>query len=157
MSFASNTSTFWLLSVSSRLKSYINLFANILQSPRSPELSKLALDLFNTTVNSIPSERAFSTMNFLQSKIRNRLGIEVMDKLCFIYINTRSLRAAAQTEDEKAIVEADIEDELLNLEDEIIQQEKPDFEDVVVDEELEAIPMPVDAQIELGLDIAGCS
>ncbi|KAI1002522.1 hypothetical protein K3495_g5677 [Podosphaera aphanis] len=61
----------------------------------APHLSQLALELFHTTANSVALERAFSTMNLLLSKLRNRISVETMDKLCFIYINVRSLRQSS--------------------------------------------------------------
>jgi hypothetical protein len=69
----------------------------------------------------VPSERAFSTMNLLQNKLRSRLDMEVMDKLCFIYINSRSLqRARGQLKGTKQKdYEEFVNDILLNLEDEV--------------------------------------
>ncbi len=76
---------------------YLLLFYRI-HARTTAELSKLALDLLNTATNSVPSERAFSAINFLKSKARNRLRIEAIDKRYFIYINTRSLRVIAEGE-----------------------------------------------------------
>ena len=59
----------------------------------------LALELFNCTANSVACERAFSTMNFLHTKLRNRMTITTTDKLLFIYINSRSLRKAGSLMD----------------------------------------------------------
>jgi len=41
--------------------------------------------------NSVPSERAFSLMNYIHSKIRNRLSVERADKLQYIFMNSRTL------------------------------------------------------------------
>jgi hypothetical protein len=57
-----------------------------------PELAPFAEKLMITYVNSVPSERAWSAMNYIHSKSRNRLSLEAVDKLLFIYINTQSLR-----------------------------------------------------------------
>ncbi|RKF82589.1 hypothetical protein GcM1_170012 [Golovinomyces cichoracearum] len=57
-----------------------------------PELSKLSITLLTTTANSVASERSFSIMNLLQNRLRSRMGVETMDRLCCIYINCRSLR-----------------------------------------------------------------
>jgi hypothetical protein len=59
-------------------------------------MSSLALSLFakrllNTIGNSVPSERAFSTMNYTHSKIRNRLTPERANKLQYIHMNSRVL------------------------------------------------------------------
>ncbi|RKF81884.1 hypothetical protein GcM3_030035, partial [Golovinomyces cichoracearum] len=75
-----------------RFTEAIKPFWNI-SRPSAHALSTIALELYATTANSVPSERAFSTMNLLQSKLRNRLSTEKMNMLCFIYTNSRSLRA----------------------------------------------------------------
>jgi hypothetical protein len=94
----------------------------MIQRDLAPALAKLALQLLNITANSVASERAFSTMNFLQSKLRNRLTIETMDKLCFIYINQRSLRGVRGKID-KELEDQLVTDMLLNLEDNIVQMD----------------------------------
>ena len=57
----------------------------------SPEIAELALRLFETPANSVPCERAFSTMNLTHTKYRNRLTVERTHKLCFVHINRRIL------------------------------------------------------------------
>ncbi|RKF55284.1 hypothetical protein GcC1_204035 [Golovinomyces cichoracearum] len=57
-----------------------------------PELSKLAITLLTTTANSVASERSLSIMNLLQNRLRSRMGVETMDRLCYIYINCRSIQ-----------------------------------------------------------------
>ncbi|KAI0998220.1 hypothetical protein K3495_g9976 [Podosphaera aphanis] len=64
----------------------------------APHLSQLALELLHTPANSVASERVFSTKNLLHSKLRNRISGETKDKLCFIYINVRSLRQSSDWE-----------------------------------------------------------
>jgi hypothetical protein len=67
----------------------------------------------DTTANSVASKRAFSVMNLLYTKSRNRLSVKALDKLSFIYINTRALRS-----DQKIILDKDdIEEDMLDLED----------------------------------------
>ena len=62
-------------------------------------------------------------MGFLQSKQRSRLLIDKMDKLCFIYINTRSLNAAkTQGQKIKVDINKEIAEELAN-EDLLLNQE----------------------------------
>jgi hypothetical protein len=51
-----------------------------------PELSSFANRLMNTCANSVPSERAWSTINYIHSKTRNQLSVKRVDKLQFIYI-----------------------------------------------------------------------
>ena len=47
----------------------------------------LSVQVFEAITNSIVSERAFSAMNLIYTKLRNRLGNEKADKLIYIYIN----------------------------------------------------------------------
>jgi hypothetical protein len=47
--------------------------------------------LFEIPANSVPSERAFSTMNLTHTSYRNRLTVENVDKICYIHINRRIL------------------------------------------------------------------
>ena len=58
----------------------------------SPDLASFADKLMNTCANSVTSERAWSTMNYIHSKTRNKLSVERTDKLQFIYISIRTLR-----------------------------------------------------------------
>jgi hypothetical protein len=63
-------------------------------------------------------------MNFLQSKIRNRLSTEKIDKLCFIYINSRLIRALLkQTDEEAQLLDKIIKDILLNQEDDLVKSD----------------------------------
>jgi hypothetical protein len=57
-----------------------------------PELASFAEKLMITCVNSVTSERAWSAINFIDSKSRNRLSLESVDKLVFIFMNVRPLR-----------------------------------------------------------------
>jgi len=58
----------------------------------APHLSALATRVFSTPANSVPSERSFSAMNFVQDKYRSRLSAEKTDMLTFIYMNSKVLR-----------------------------------------------------------------
>jgi hypothetical protein len=60
--------------------------------PFAPQLSSLCLRLFHALANSVPSERAFSSRNLVHSVLRNRLGAERADQLCFVHINRRILQ-----------------------------------------------------------------
>lgn len=62
--------------------------------------------------------------------MRNRLSIETMDKLCFIYINSRSIRSALKQTDEKAqLLDEIMEDILLNQEDDLVAVDVVEQED----------------------------
>jgi hypothetical protein len=54
-------------------------------------LAQLAVRIFEAIANSVASERAFSAMNLIHSKLRNRLGTEKANKLIYIYMNQRVL------------------------------------------------------------------
>ena len=56
---------FWKSSVSNLIISSYGVTTNYLKRLEAPELAQLAIELISSTVNSVPSERAFSVMNFL--------------------------------------------------------------------------------------------
>lgn len=60
--------------------------------PICPSLSSFAMHLLNTLANSVPSERVWSNMNYIHSKTRNSLSPSTVDKLLFIYNNSRALK-----------------------------------------------------------------
>src|SRR5271169_2707759 len=45
--------------------------------------------LFSTLANFVPNERSFSTQNYIHTKIRNSLKPDHVDKLIYIYMNSR--------------------------------------------------------------------
>lgn len=57
--------------------------------------------------------------------MRNRLSINSINMLCFIYINTRSIRAATKQKDEEAkLLEELIAEILLNQEDDLVESDE---------------------------------
>ena len=54
-------------------------------------LAQLAVRIFKAIANSVASERAFSAMNLIHTKLRNRLGVEKANMLIYIYMNQRVL------------------------------------------------------------------
>lgn len=52
-------------------------------------LRSLAIRIWSTPANSVPSERAFSAQNFIHTKLRNSLSATNVDKLVYIYMNSR--------------------------------------------------------------------
>jgi hypothetical protein len=76
----------------------------------APVLAQLVIRILTTIANSVPSERAFSTMKLQHTKLRNRLVPSRVDKLVFIHINQRILAGGP-----RAIYEVR-EDEVLQLE-----------------------------------------
>jgi hypothetical protein len=93
------------------------------QTASSLELSTFARKVLTVIGNSVPSERAFSTMNYIYSKRRNRLDLDCADKLQFLHMNLRTL---AKKKKQRALLhkQADLthhrptEEELLAWEDE---------------------------------------
>jgi hAT family C-terminal dimerisation region len=78
----------------------------------------------NTPSSSVPSERAFSILNLVHNKLRNRLTSSRVDKLQYIYINERIIRKIKGKYDvQLKLNEAEIEAEadLVELEDCLIQ------------------------------------
>lgn len=61
-------------------------------SAQAPDLSRLAMRLHETPANSVPSERSFSAMNFIQNTYRTRLSTVKTNKLTYIFMNTKALR-----------------------------------------------------------------
>ena len=94
----------------------------MMQQQHAKVLSPLALRIFSTPSNSVPSERAFSVMNFLHSKARNRLESERVDKLTYIYINTRIFHRVNNEGFVFDIYEL-IEEEEVEFEQELLQAE----------------------------------
>jgi len=89
------------------------------------ELAQLAVRIFKTIANSVASERAFSAMGLIVTKLRNRLGPEKADKLIFIYMNQRVLDRSGRDlllgdwVDKSDKDQADLEDMLVSLEQEL--------------------------------------
>jgi hypothetical protein len=61
------------------------------QAVSAPELSSFARRVLTTLGNSVPSERAFSAMNYIHSKRRNCLDLDRADKLQFLHMNLQVL------------------------------------------------------------------
>ena len=94
----------------------------------APTIGPIAIRLISTPATSVPSERAFSILNLVHTKLRNRLSNGRVDKLQYIYINERvlqrintSYKVQIDTETETDIeADVDIEDLLVELEDNLI-------------------------------------
>lgn len=86
-------------------------------------LASLARRLLRTTLNSVPYERAFSTIKLNHTRDRNRLKITIINKLCFIHINKRVLdreeKEARTTHitDLKKAEEMELKDIMISFED----------------------------------------
>ena len=84
-SFFSKGNTVWRLS--NDIKAFWIFVNNSL-----PELGEIATRLARTPATSVPSERSFSLLNLTQSKLRNRLRNDRVDKLQYIIYNERLLK-----------------------------------------------------------------
>ena len=82
--------------------------------PFAPELSHLAVRVFKTPANSVPSERSFSSHNLIHDKKRNRLQVDKVDKLVFIHKNMQVLEKGSLGWNSLS------EEELVELEDDIV-------------------------------------
>ncbi len=80
-------------------------------------MATLAIRIFSIPVNSVPSERAFSTMNYLLEKFRAKSSVDSVDKSIYIYMNQRTLRRVAN---EFKVLSDLSRDEIADLEDEVI-------------------------------------
>lgn len=61
-----------------------------------PNIRKVAIQVFSMATSSAASERGFSAMSFVHSKLRNRLSAEKVKKLIFIKNNAPQLMCADQ-------------------------------------------------------------
>ena len=78
------------------IKSDVNLFWSLSQG-EAPELSSIALRVFHTRPNSLPSERASLASNFITNDWRTRVTSERANKLTFIFMNSKVLRRTEGT------------------------------------------------------------
>jgi hypothetical protein len=100
---------------------------------RTKALGILCNRLFSTPANSVPSERSFSTQNFIHTKIRHKLKPDRVDKLTYIYMNSRVFDG--RTEGNQHILTADEEEQLEEeMDDNDVDSEDVEFED---DEDVE--------------------
>ena len=83
-------------------------------SPFAPELGRLALRIYKTPANSVPSERSFSTHKLIHDKRRNKLSVDKVDKLVFIHCNSRVLERNSVGWDSLSL------EEVLEMEDEMV-------------------------------------
>lgn len=90
----------------SREKSPLQFWKAISQIGRFPILNKLAQTLFCLTPSSAASERNFSTFGFIHNKLRNRLNNDKVEKLVYIFGNSKPF-ASADDEDLLATVVID--------------------------------------------------
>jgi hypothetical protein len=89
---------------------------------RTKALGTLCNRLFSTPANSVPSERSFSAQNYIHTKTRNSLKPDRVDKLTYIYMNSRVFDARKEG------------NQLLTAEEEEQLEEEMDELEEVIDE-----------------------
>ena len=57
----------------------------------APDLAAYAMRLSTTTANTVTPERSFSALKLIQTRLRNKLTLERLNQLLFIYFNARPL------------------------------------------------------------------
>ena len=90
------------------------------------EIAQLAHRIFETPVNSVASEQAFSIQNAIHTKVRNRLLPERVDKIVYIYRNHRILKAISSNKREPLTIDELSEEEKVDLEDQILRDLEED-------------------------------
>jgi hAT family C-terminal dimerisation region len=117
----------------------VRYWQSYFDSTNHDELARLAARIFGTIANSVASERAFSAMNLIVTKLRNRLSPEKANKLIFIYMNQRVLDRSGdlllgdwvdKTDDEQL----DLEELLQSIENEDQDQGQDEDQDEDQDE-----------------------
>lgn len=98
-------------------------------------IGRIAHRIFSTPANSVPSERAFSTQNYIHTKVRNALKPATTNKLTYLYMNTRIFRAVDNEMMDMSYMIT--EDEEVALEDALLQTEEEENEDDVIRFEVE--------------------
>src|SRR5205814_660050 len=66
-------------------------------------LATVARRLESVVANSVPSERAFSAMNYVQSTYRSRLTFEHTHQQVYYYMNVRALRRRPHAEEKQRL------------------------------------------------------
>ncbi len=87
------------------------------------KLAVIACRVFGCIANSVPAERAFSSMNFIENKLSSRLTSDKLNMWAFIYINSRVLK---RLEEQKNSPNPRFYDENGSVGDEIEDQEETD-------------------------------
>jgi hypothetical protein len=80
-----------------------------------PTLCEIIIRLFNIPTSSAAAERVWSIFDFIHTKKRNRLCMEKVDKLAYIYQNSALLDALDQKDYFEDIIES--EDEIITIDD----------------------------------------
>jgi hypothetical protein len=94
----------------------------------APRILRVAIRLFRTPCNSVPSERPFSVQNIIHDKKRNRHDPARTNKLMYIYMNRRVLD---RVEGEPFRWEHLNDQQLLDLEEWMLEYEYQQLEEVI--------------------------
>ena len=105
---------------------------------RTKALGTLCNRLFSTPANSVPSERSFSIQNYIHTKIRNSLKSDRVDKLIYIYMNSRIFDARKEdnkyilTINEKEQLEEEMMEKMIDIEDLRMLSLKSNFSVIII-------------------------
>ncbi|KAH6590837.1 hypothetical protein BASA61_005125, partial [Batrachochytrium salamandrivorans] len=77
-----------------------------------PNLREVAINVFSMVASSAASERGFSAMGFVHSKLRNRLSADKVQKLIFIKNNASQLMSTDQVSLDWGSNDSDEEEDL---------------------------------------------
>ena len=66
-------------------------------------MAPLAVRLFSSIANSVLSEQAFSAINYIYNRYRNRLTAENAEMLIFVFMNWRAQKAVNKERDEEEL------------------------------------------------------
>jgi hypothetical protein len=112
---------------------------------KSTDLGKLAVRIFTTPANSVPSEQAFSIQNAFHTKTRNRLSSVKVDKMTYIQRNARAIdnfaagRTTSKTKPGERVEvfnkEELTEEQLVEIEDTVLTELNPEDVDHLCAEE----------------------
>lgn len=80
-----------------------------------PQLQTLAQQIFSLIATSAASERSFSAMGFIHSKLRNRLSHNTLDKLVFVRSNRLLTRSNEDVESSESDEEEEEQDQDVDI------------------------------------------
>ena len=95
-------------------------------------LAPIAIRVLGGIANSVPSERSFSALNHIHSKVRGRLEPEKADKQTFCFMNSRTLERIGS--DGRVATALRLEDD--NIEPQLVEIEQAAF-DAMAEAEIE--------------------
>jgi hypothetical protein len=100
------------------------------------ELASFAIRLFQLIYNAVPSERAFSCMNLIQTPIRGNLDAEKSTKIAYIYMNHRQIDKLGSKLSYTSMVDMPVEEQVEYEELAVQEDDQGDDDDIEESREL---------------------